>query len=110
MSEVIDFRMPSYAELEGAAADGFTIQVAPDEHMQVELTALRAGTAMSPEYECYAMVLALPHGVSLPQAMFRVRGPNPLEQEWLLLMTPIKPEADGRNALEAVIHRLRSAA
>lgn len=110
MSEVIDYRMPSYAELESAPADGFTIQVAPEEHISVERTALRVGTAMSAEYECYAMILALPHGVTLPQAVFRVRGPNPQEQEWLLLMTPIKPEPDGRNALEAVIHRQRSAA
>lgn len=110
MSEVIEYKMPSYAELENAPADGFTLQVGPEEHMQVERTVLRIGTAMSAEYECYAIVFALPQGVSLPQAVFRVRGPNPQEQEWLLLMTPIKPEPDGRNAMEAVIHRLRGAA
>ena len=50
MSESIDYKMPSYAELESAPADGFTLQVGPDEHLQVERTALRVGTAMSADY------------------------------------------------------------
>ncbi|MBK5007313.1 hypothetical protein IAE33_001682 [Pseudomonas sp. S60] len=110
MSDVIDYKMPSYAELEGAPAEGFALQVAPGQYVQVERVALRVGVAMNADYECYAAIFALPQGVVLPQAVFRLRGPAVQAQEWVLLMTPTQPEPDGRHALEAVIHRLRHAA
>ncbi|MEB6587972.1 MULTISPECIES: DUF6916 family protein [Pseudomonas] len=108
MTEPLDYTVPTYAELESAPADGFTLQVGPEQHIPVTRTVLRSGVAMSPEYECYAVIFALPEGIELPQAVFRVGGPE--GKFWLLLMTPVMPEADGRRTLEAVIHRKRDAA
>ncbi|NIE74164.1 hypothetical protein F3J45_06890 [Pantoea sp. Ap-967] len=108
MSETIDYTMPTYAELERVPADAFTVQVGPQQHLPITRVALRAGVAMSPDYECYAIVFALPEGVQLPQAVFRIGAPE--GQQWTLMMTPVKPEEDGRYALEAVIHRKRVAA
>ncbi|MFJ3073668.1 MULTISPECIES: DUF6916 family protein [Pseudomonas] len=108
MSEPIDFQMPTFALLEQAPADAFTLQVSPQQQVQVTRTAIRTSAAMSDEYECYAVIFALPEGLHLPQAVFRLGGPG--GQHWLLLMTPVMPEEDGRPALEAVIHRKREAA
>ncbi|PLP95595.1 hypothetical protein CYD26_03045 [Pseudomonas sp. FFUP_PS_473] len=108
MNEPLDYPMPTYAELESAPADGFTLQVGPEQHIPVTRSVLRTGAAMSPAYECYAVIFALPEGIELPQAVFRVGSPE--GKSWLLLMTPVMPEADGRFALEAVIHRKREVA
>ncbi|WP_205300221.1 hypothetical protein [Pantoea sp. Tr-811] len=108
MSETIDYTMPTYTELERVPADAFSLQVGPQQHIQVTRVALRTEVAMSADYECYAIVFALPEGVQLPQAMFRVSAPE--GQQWTLMMTPVKPEEDGCHALEAVIHRKRMAA
>lgn len=48
-------------------------------------------------------MVALPKGVELPSNVYRLFGPD--GQHWVLLMTPVLPEPDGRHVLEAVIHR-----
>ncbi|WP_426809188.1 hypothetical protein ABOC32_24300 [Pseudomonas sp. WOUb67] len=102
----LDFRIPTREDLaSGAAGGGFTLQIAPDEHLPVELVDLRDGSALNTDYDCYLATFVLPHGVSLPQAVFRLTGPD--AREWLLLLTPVLPEPDGRHALELVIHTRR---
>jgi len=46
--------------------------------------------------------------VELPQAVFNLFGPG-RTSPWVLLMTPVAPEPDGRHVLEAVIHSRREA-
>ncbi len=105
----LDYQIPSREDLaNGAAAGGFTLQVGPDEHLPVELLEVREGAALNASYDCYAATFALPLGVSLPQSVFRMIGPD--RREWLLMMTPVMPEPDGRNALEMVIHTRRAVA
>lgn len=95
--------MPSRAELEQADAHGFVLQIAPEQGIRVSLAGTFDEVAMNGRFECYSLLLALPEGVSLPSEVYRLFGPE--GQQWLLLMTPVLPGADGRHLLEAVIHR-----
>lgn len=61
---------------------------------------------MNSDYDGYSLLLALPEGVELPQAVFNLFGPA-RTQPWALLMAPVAPEPDGRHVLEAVIHSRR---
>ncbi|CAI8936150.1 MULTISPECIES: hypothetical protein [Pseudomonas] len=103
MSEQVLYAIPSRNELAEAAADGFVLWIGADQALPLTLLQLLDGTPMSARYECFSVVFALPPAVSLPQAVYRLGGPA--GQEWVLLMTPVMPEADGRHTLEAVIHR-----
>lgn len=105
----LDYQIPSREDLtRGAAAGGFTLQIGPDEHLPVELLDVRDGRAMNDSFDCYLATFALPLGISLPQAVFRMIGPD--ARHWLLMMAPVMPEPDGRNALELVIHTRRAVA
>lgn len=105
----LDFRIPTREDLtSGAAAGGFTLQVGPEEHLPVELVDLSDGSSLNAGYDCYMATFALPQGVSLPQAVFRLTGPD--ARQWLLMLTPVMPEPDGRQALELVIHTRRETA
>ncbi|WP_236185803.1 DUF6916 family protein [Pseudomonas juntendi] len=107
MSAVDEFPMPRRAQLMAADPAGFKLQVGPGEHIAVELVDLRDGLGMSDEYECFAAIFALPQGVRLPQAVFRLTASDACQ--WLVLMTPMMPLRDGRHALQMVIHALRTA-
>ncbi|MBV6288312.1 MULTISPECIES: DUF6916 family protein [Pseudomonas] len=106
MSEPILAAIPSLQELRDADADGFVLQLTPEQGLRVSLLTVNEGVAMNDEHECYSLLLVLPHGVSLPQEVFNLFGPG-RQQPWTLLMTPVAPEPDGRHVLEAVIHRRR---
>ncbi|MDD1017075.1 hypothetical protein [Pseudomonas rubra] len=47
----------------------------------------------------------MPADLLSQQGVYRVIGPE--QQEWLLLMTPVQPEPDGRHVLQALLHRER---
>ncbi|AXO89856.1 hypothetical protein ACE1YR_05430 [Pseudomonas sp. K1(2024)] len=108
MNAPVHDAIPSRQELLDADPEGFVLQIAHDHGLRVSLLEVREGIAMNEHYECYSLVLALPHGVVLPQAVFNLYGPG-RAQPWALLMSPMRPEADGRHVLEAVIHRDRVA-
>ncbi|MFW3898425.1 hypothetical protein [Pseudomonas putida] len=108
MSQAVDDTIPSRQELLEADPEGFVLQIAHDQGLHVSLLGVTDGTAMSQDYECYSLAVALPHGVVLPQDTFNLFGPG-RAQPWTLLMSPVRPEPDGRHVLEAVIHRNRVA-
>lgn len=103
MSDQTFAAIPGLQELRDADPDGFVLQLTPEQGLKVNLLQVREGVAMNQDHECYSLLLALPHGVSLPQEVFNLFGPG-REQPWTLLMTPMAPEPDGRHVLEAVIH------
>ncbi|MCE5984715.1 hypothetical protein ABE525_06960 [Pseudomonas wadenswilerensis] len=103
MSEQNLYLIPSRDELAQAPVQGFVLWLAADQALPLTLLQVLDGTPMSARYECYSAVFALPPAVRLPQAVYRLGGPA--GQQWVLLMTPTLPEADGRHTLEVVIHR-----
>ncbi|GAB7529233.1 hypothetical protein PS3A_16420 [Pseudomonas sp. 3A(2025)] len=109
MTDPIISLIPTREDLHDADPEGFALQIAPGQGLKVSLLQVREGLPMSAGYDCYSLLLALPQGVKLPQAVFNLFGPG-REQPWALLMTPVKPEADGRHVLEAVIHSSRQPA
>ncbi|MCQ4319488.1 hypothetical protein [Stutzerimonas stutzeri] len=109
MSDEIIYPIPSLKEIQEAGTQGFVLQVGPDQGLKVDVLGVREGIAMNRDYEGYSLLLVLPQGVALPQAVFNLFGPG-REQPWQLLMTPLLPEADGRHVLEAVVHRKREIA
>jgi len=109
MNNTLDNTIPSLQELRDADPEGFVLQIAADQGLKVSVLDVREGVAMNRNYECYSLALALPLGVQLPQAVFNLYGPG-REQPWVLMMSPVKPEPDGRHVLEAIIHRDRPAA
>lgn len=106
MSDEIIYAVPRLDELREAGTQGFVLQVSPDQGLTVEVLELSERIAMSPDYECYSLLLVLPLGVTLPQALFNLFGPG-RNQPWQLMMTPLLPEPDGRHVLEAVVHYKR---
>ena len=107
MSDSIDNALPTLQELREADPEGFVLQVTPDQGLSVSLLSAREGVAMNARYECYSLALALPLGVQLPQAVLNLYGPG-RTQPWVLMLSPVMPEPDGRHVLEAVIHRSRA--
>lgn len=108
MSEPVHDTIPSRQELLDADPEGFVLQLAHDYGLKVSLLDVKDGIPMSEKYECYSLVLALPHGVQLEQAVFSLFGPG-RSHPWHLFMCPVQREPDGRHVLEAVIHRDRVA-
>lgn len=109
MTDPIISLIPTRQELHDADPEGFVLQVTPDQGLKVSLLQVREGEPMNADYDCYSLLIALPLGITLPQAVFNFFGPG-REQPWVLLMTPVKSEADGRHVLEAVIHSSRQPA
>ncbi len=106
MSHDIIYAVPSLAEMEGAGTHGFVLQISPDHGLPVDVLELSERVAMSRDYECYSLLLVLPLGAILPQAVFNLFGPG-RDRPWQLMMTPLLPEPDGRHVLEAVVHYKR---
>jgi hypothetical protein len=109
MNDILSNAIPTLQELRDADPEGFVLQIAADQGLKVSLLEVREGVAMNRNYQCYSLVLALPLGVKLPQAVFNLYGPG-REQPWMLMMSPVMPEPDGRHVLEAIIHCDRPAA
>ena len=105
MSDAGQFLMPTFAELQAADRHAFALWLGPDQRVAIERVQLSQGVAMSARHECFLVFFALPAGLLPQQGVYRVIGPQ--QQEWLLLMTPVQPEPDGRHVLQAVLHRER---
>ncbi|MFB4391373.1 DUF6916 family protein [Pseudomonas sp. LS_1] len=99
--------MPTQQALQDAMGSLFQLWIGEDQALDAQLLAVTDGVAMSPRYQCFSADFALPHGVVLPQAVFRLSPPG--EEGWLLLMTPTLPDTDGRPVLQAVFHMDRPA-
>lgn len=108
MTDSSVYAIPRREDLRDVDPDGFVLQISADRGLKVSLLAIREGVAMNRDYDSYSLLLALPEGVVLPQAVFNLFGPG-RTQPWVLLMTPVAPEPDGRHVLEAVIHSRREA-
>lgn len=108
MTEPCFFLMPTFAELQDADAGAFALSLDPQTRVPIERVRLDQGVAMSARHECFSVCFALPAGLSLDQAVYRVFGPA--QQEWVMMMTPVMPEPDGRYVLQAVVHRECAAA
>lgn len=102
MSQDTLHAMPSRSELASLDPEGFVLKIAEDEGVRVSLVEVRDGVPMNERYECYSLMIALPHDVQLPANVYHLFAGA---RQWLLLFTPIMPDADGRCVLEAVIHR-----
>lgn len=94
--------MPTFDALQQATGSHFQLWVSDEQALEAQLLAVTEGQAMSPRHQRYAAEFALPAGTELPQAVFRLSPPG--EQGWLLLMTPVSPDDDGRSVLEAIFH------
>ncbi|MEE1889301.1 DUF6916 family protein [Pseudomonas carassii] len=94
--------MPSFADLQQATGSHFQLWISDEQALAAQLLVVTEGPAMSPRHQRYAAEFALPAGTVLPQALFRLSPPG--EQGWLLLMTPVGPDSDGRPVLEAIFH------
>ncbi|MGH8380057.1 DUF6916 family protein [Pseudomonas sp.] len=103
MSEHQAYSIPTWAELAEADPKAFLIWNGPDESVPVERIDLAVTKAMTAQYECFSVMFALPQGIHPAQGVYPLGGPD--GQRWLLLMSPVLSEADGRHVLEAVIHR-----
>lgn len=94
--------MPTQDQLNQAKGSCFTLSVGTEQALDVELLEVAPGVPMSSRHECFSVCFGLPQGVALPQGTYRVAPPD--EEGWLLLMTPCRPEGDGRHVLQAVFH------
>lgn len=94
--------MPTQDQLTRAQGSHFTLWVGDGQALNVELLEVVPGVAMSSRHECFSVCFGLPLGIALPQDSYRVGPPD--EEGWLLLMTPCRPESDGRHLLQAVFH------
>lgn len=99
--------MPTLQALQDATGRSFQLWIGADQAIEAQLLAVTQSPASSPRHECFSADFALPPGVELPQAVFRVSLPG--EEGWLLMLTPILPDVDGRRVLEAVFHLERPA-
>ncbi|QBF26459.1 hypothetical protein EXN22_12430 [Pseudomonas tructae] len=105
MNVAAQFPMPTFAQLQAADPYAFALWLGADNRVAIERVQLTQGVAMSARHECFLVFFALPAGLLPQQGVYRVIGPE--QQEWLLLMTPVQPEPDGRHVLQAVLHRER---
>lgn len=94
--------MPSQEQLVQAQGSHFTLWIDAGQALDVELLGVLPGVPMSSRHECFSAHFGLPLGIALPQGSYRLASSD--EEGWLLLMTPCRPEADGRHVLQAVFH------
>jgi hypothetical protein len=100
--------LPSHDRFARAAGQTFRIRWGTDGAIEAELRRVDARVPMNERHECFSLLFALPPGVALPQALYHVGGPEGIE--CALMLTPVRPEPDGRTCLEAVFHRLKTSA
>ncbi|WP_159970179.1 hypothetical protein [Pseudomonas sp. 8Z] len=94
--------MPTQEMLTQHAGQTFQLWITPEQALDIELIDVVAGVPMTPQFQCFSAVFALPSGYDLPQAVFRVSRQD--EEGWLLLMTPGLPCRDGRKVLHTSLH------
>ncbi|MCD1638526.1 hypothetical protein K7H92_07380 [Pseudomonas stutzeri] len=99
--------LPSYDYFTRAAGSLFRLQLNPEHGVDIELQQVEQRVPMNARYECFSLLFRLPEGLDLPQALYRLHGPD--GSNWELLLTPVRPDAGGR-CLEAVFHREKSLA
>ena len=99
---------PSLEYFARATGSTFTLELKARPAGQAELKSVDQRVPMSEAHECFSLLFVLPSGVELPQALYTLR-PADSADAWDLLMTPVRPEADGRRCLEAVFHRHKQA-
>jgi hypothetical protein len=79
-----------------------------DTPVPAELKSVKQGVPMDERHCCYSALLALPAGVDLPQVSCPVSAGG---TSWpLLLLTPMRPDEDGRHLMQMVFHTLVSQA
>ena len=100
--------MPSYEYFAQATGRPFRLQVELEQIVDIELQQVDRRVPMNARYECFSLQFLLPQGLALPQALYRLSGPD--GATWELLLTPVRPDADGRSCLEAVFHREKAQA
>ena len=100
--------LPSLEYFAAATGSTFTLDLQAQPAAHAELKSVDMRMAMNGAHECFSLLFVLPSGVELPQALYTVRPPGSADA-WQLLMTPVRPEADGRRCLEAVFHRRKEA-
>lgn len=94
-----------FARVQGRA---FALQLDAERTLAIELQQVERRVPMNARYECFSLLFLLPAGNALPQALYRLSGPE--GATWELLLTPVRPNADGRPCLEAVFHREKAMA
>lgn len=100
--------MPSYQYFAQATGCSFFLQMGPDQALEIELQQAESRVPMSARYECFSLLFLLPAGHALPQALYRLSGPE--GEAWELLLTPVRADGEGRACLEAVFHREKAQA
>ena len=94
---------PDYQYFAQASARPFRLRLGLGQAVDIDLQQVERRVPMNARYECFSLLFLLPVGLVLPQALYRVSGPD--GDAWDLLLTPVTPDADGRACLEAVFHR-----
>lgn len=100
--------LPSYQYFAQATGRAFLLQTEPGQALEIELQHVESRVPMSARYECFALLFLLPAGHALPQALYRLSGPE--GDAWELLLTPVRADGEGRACLEAVFHREKAQA
>lgn len=99
---------PTYDYFTQATGSPFRLQLDPEHSVDIELQLVEQRVPMNVRYECFSLLFRMPEGLALPQALYRLHGPD--GGNWDLLLTPVRPDADGRPCLEAVFHREKAQA
>ena len=94
--------IPTHAELIAAIGRPFSFGTTGGQTVDAVLVAAPAGIPMDESYTCFGASFALPAGVYLPQDNYRVTSPD--GHAWDLLVTPTRPQPDGRATLTFVVH------
>ena len=100
--------MPTYDYFLQASGCSFRLYLAPEHSLDVELQHVEQRVPMNTRYECFSLLFRMPEGLALPQALYQLHGPD--GGNWELLLTPVRPDAEGRPCLEAVFHREKALA
>ncbi|WP_085317908.1 DUF6916 family protein [Derxia lacustris] len=97
--------IPSPATLRSLIGQPFHISAPAVGSFGARLASVVDGVPMDADHVCYCAGFAL-DGAPVPQASYTVIAPD--GAVWQLLLTPVRPGADGRPVLEAVFHTLAS--
>lgn len=100
--------MPSYQYFAQATGQHFVLQLGAEQALEIELQQVESRVPMNARYECFSLLFLLPAGYALPQALYRLSGPE--GESWELLLTPVRADGEGRAYLEAVFHREKAQA
>jgi len=97
--------IPGAAALRALIDQPFTFAAPGIAAFSARLASVADGVPMDADYVCYRARFVLEGGPAA-QASYSVTAPD--GAVWQLLLTPVRPGADGRPVLEAVFHTLAS--